>query len=109
MKSRILTIAAVTVLASAQCVLAQTIFSDNFDSYADQAAMNAVWNVGLAPAGVGLTLSTEQAFSPSQSAQAPGTTTAYTMGHDITPVWGLNSAPLTWSFEFYDSTQANNL
>jgi hypothetical protein len=109
MKIKIPTIAAVTVLASAQCVLAQVIFSDNFDSYADQAAMNAVWNVGLAPAGVGLTLSTEQAFSPSQSAKAPGTTTAYTMAHDFTPTSGSDALPLLWSFRFYDSTQANNL
>jgi len=109
MKIKTLTIAAATVLASAQCVLAQTIFSDNFDSYADQAAFNAVWNVAQVPAGVGATLSTEQAFSPLQSVKAPGSTTAYQSGHDITPVWGLNSAPLTWSFEFYDSTQAANL
>jgi len=107
MKIKILTIAAVTVLASAQCVLAQTIFSDNFDSYADQAAFSAAWNVGVVNGG--LTLSTEQAFSPLQSVKSPGTTTAYQSGHNITPVWGLNSAPLTWSFEFYDSTQAANL
>jgi hypothetical protein len=109
MKNRILVAAVAALVVSASSVRAQTIFFDNFDGYADQAAMNAVWNVGLAPTGVGLTLSTEQAFSPSQSAKAPGTTTAYTMAHDITPCWGLNSAPLTWSFEFYDSTQTANL
>ena len=105
MKIKTLTIAAVTVVASAQWVLAQPIFFDNFDGYADQAAFNAVWNVGLT--GGGGTLSTEQAFSPSQSIKQG--TIAQASGHDITPSWGLNSAPLTWSFEFYDSTQANNL
>jgi len=109
MKTKILTIAAVTVFASAQCALAQIIFSDNFDSYADQAAFNAVWNVAQAPAGVGATLSTEQAFSPSQSIKAPGIATAYQSGHDITPVWGSDAQPLSWSFQFYDSTQAANL
>jgi hypothetical protein len=91
------------VVASAQT----TIFSDNFDGYADQAAFNAVWNVGLV--GGGGILSTEQAFSPSQSIKAPGIATAYQSGHDITPVWGLNGQPLVFSFRFYDATQANNL
>lgn len=100
-------ITALSLLTSASCVLAQApIFFDNFDSYADQAAFNAVWNVGLV--GGGGFLSTEQAFSPSQSIKQD-TAAARQSGHDITPVWGLNSAPLTWSFEFYDSTQANNL
>jgi hypothetical protein len=86
-----------------------TIFSDNFDGYANQAAMLAVWNVGQAPAGVGLTLSTDQAFSPSQSAFAPGSATSYTMAHDFTPAAASTAQPITWSFEFYDTTQAANL
>jgi hypothetical protein len=82
-----------------------TIFFDNFDGYADQAAFNAAWNVGLV--GGGGTLSTEQAFSPSQSIKQG--LIAQQSGHDITPVWGLNGQPLVWSFEFYDSTQTANL
>jgi len=103
----LLAIAALMLFTAAQCVLAQTIFSDNFDGYADQAAFNAVWNVGAV--GGGLTLSTGQAFSPSQSVQQPGIATAYMSAHDITPVSGSNGRPLVWSFEFFDSTQAANL
>ncbi len=105
MKIKILPIAAVTVLTSAQCVLAGTIFFDNFDGYADQAAFNAAWNVGLT--GGGVTLSTEQAFSLPQSVQQG--LIAQASGHDITPISGSDAQPLAWSFRFYDSTQANNL
>jgi hypothetical protein len=82
-----------------------TIFADNFDSYADQAAFNAVWNVGLA--GGGGTLSTEQAFSPTQSIKQG--TIAQQSGHDIAPTSGSDAQPLLWSFRFYDSTQTANL
>ena len=84
---------------------AQTIFSDNFDSYLNQAAFNAAWNVGLA--GGGAILSTEQAFSASQSIKQD--LTALASGHDITPVSGSDAQPLAWSFRFYDSTQTANL
>jgi hypothetical protein len=107
MNIKTLSIAAATVLASAPCVLAQTVFFDNFDSYANQAAFNAVWNVGVT--GGGLTLTNDQSFSPSQSVMQPGIATAYGSGHDITPVSGSTGQPLVWSFEFYDSTQAANL
>ena len=98
-------LAALALQSGASLLLAQTIFSDNFDGYADQAAFNAVWNVGLT--GGGATLSTEQAFSPAQSAKQG--TTAQASGHDITPVWGTSAQPLLWSFRFYDSTQTANL
>ena len=110
MKIKILATVVAALVISASSALADiTIFSDNFDGYADQAAFNAVWNVSLAPAGVGGTLTTELAYSPSQSIKSPGTATAYQAGHDITPVWGTAGQPLVWSFEFYDSTQAANL
>ena len=105
MKTKILATATLTVLASAQCVLAQVIFSDNFDAYADQASFNAAWNVGLT--GGGVTLSTDQAFSPTKSVQQG--LIAQASGHDITPVSGSDGQPLSWSFQFYDSTQAGNL
>ncbi len=84
---------------------AQTVFYDNFDSYADQAAFNAVWNVGVA--GGGLILSTDQASSGSQSVQQD--LTAKASGIDIAPISGSDAAPLEWSFRFYDSTQSANL
>lgn len=93
--------ALVSFTASAQT----TIFSDNFDGYADQAALNAAWNVGLS--GGGATLTNEQAFSLSLSLRQG--TVAQASGHDITPVWGTDAQPLVWSFQFYDSTQAGNL
>jgi hypothetical protein len=105
MKTKILTAVVASLLVSASSLLAQApILFDNFDSYANQAAMNAAWPV---LGGGGAILSTEQAFSPSQSAKQD--LTGRVSYRDITPVWGLNSAPLTFAFEFYDSTQANNL
>ena len=96
------------LLPSAQYATGQTtIFFDNFDGYADQAAFAAAWNVGLS--GGGATLSTAQSFSSPQSILQPASSTGYASGHDITPTSGLNTAPLTWSFEFYDTTQAANL
>jgi hypothetical protein len=98
-------ITALSLLTSASCVLAQTIFFDNFDGYADQAAFNAVWNTALV--GGGGTLSTEQWFSSGQSIKQG--TVAQQSGHDFTGVSGSDGLPLAWSFEFYDSTQAANL
>ncbi|HOB99517.1 MAG TPA: PEP-CTERM sorting domain-containing protein [Verrucomicrobiota bacterium] len=95
----------VGVLGLAFGVNAQTVFYDNFDGYADQAAFNAVWNVGVT--GGGLILSSDQAYSGSQSVQQDLTGKA--SGIDITPVSGSDAAPLEWSFRFYDSTQAGNL
>ncbi len=82
-----------------------TIFYDDFDSYADQAAFNAAWAVGIV--GTGGILSTEQAFSPLQSIKQD--LSARASGHDITPVSGSDTQPLVWSFRFYDSTQQANL
>ncbi len=101
-----LALAAALALSSTVATLAQsTIFFDNFDAYPDQAAFNAVWNVGLV--GGGGTLSTEQAFSPFQSIKQG--TGGQQSGHDFTPASGSDAHPLVWSFRFYDSTQANNL
>ncbi len=107
MKALVLAVTLVLTSTVATVFAQTTIFSDNFDSYVDQAAFNAVWNVGLS--GGGATLSTDQAFSPSQSILQPGIATAYSSGHDITPVSGSDAQPLVWSFQFYDSTQAANL
>lgn len=102
MKTRLVLVG---VLALASGANAAIIFSDDFDSYADQAAFNAAWNVGLA--GGGGTLSTEQAYSPSNSIKQG--TTGQASGKDITACWGTDAQPLEWSFKFYDSTQTANL
>jgi len=99
------TLVLVGVLALASGANAGVVFSDNFDGYADQAAFNAAWNVGLA--GGGGILSTEQAYSPLQSIKQD--LTAKGSGKDITPAFGTDAQPLEWSFRFYDSTQAANL
>jgi hypothetical protein len=72
----------VAVAAFASTAAAQTtLLFDNFDGYADQAALEAVWtpfpNASIVPSGVhpSLTLSTEQAVSPTQSLKNPGVTT----------------------------------
>lgn len=93
-------------LAFASAANAGVVFFDNFDGYADQAAFNAAWNVGVA--GGGGILSTEQAYSPSQSIKQD-LTPGMSSGKDITPVSGSDAQPLVWSFQFYDSTQAANL
>jgi len=105
MKRMRTSIVLVGVLGLASAANAQTVFFDNFDSYADQAAFNAVWNVGLV--GGGGILSTEQAFSSPQSIQQD--LTAKSSGIDISPVSGSSAQPLMWSFRFYDSTQEANL
>lgn len=97
--------ALVMVTMTATVASGAIIFQDNFDGYADQAAFNAAWNVSLV--GGGGILSTEQAFSPSQSIKQD--LTAKQSGTSIAACWGTDAQPLEWSFEFYDSTQAANL
>jgi hypothetical protein len=98
-------VAGLAVLALAGTGLASVIFSDNFDGYADQAAFNAAWNVGVV--GGGVTLTTEQAYSAPNSVKQG--TIAQQSGKDITPCWGTDTQPLEWSFRFYDTTQTANL
>lgn len=57
--------AMVAVLAIAGIAQATVILQENFDGYADQAAMNAVWTPAV---GGGAQLSSAQSYSPSQSA-----------------------------------------
>jgi hypothetical protein len=85
-------------LSSAQ---AAVIFCDDFEGYADQAAMNAVWVPSVGP---GASLSTDQSVSPTHSAFIPGNTTAYrsTRGFgNVGPATDAN--PLVWSFQYYDA------
>jgi hypothetical protein len=85
---------------------AATILSDNFDSYADQAAFEAAWPAIGTVAPLSAVLSTAQAVSPTQSIQAPGTaTTGQNRNQRIFGEIGTLAIgdTLTWSFDFYDS------
>jgi hypothetical protein len=97
---------------------AATIVSDNFDSYANQAAYEAVWiPIGsdvTAPSGL---LSTAQASSAPQSVQVPGTASnnQYRNQRVFAETSTLSSSgnlgigdTLTWSFDFYDSAPTAN-
>lgn len=86
--------AVTTSAASAQTV----IFSDNFDSYADQAAFNAIWPVN----GTATTmLSTTQSVSPTQSVQ--GLTTATRVATSFTATTPSATNVVRFSVDFYDS------
>jgi PEP-CTERM motif len=77
-----------------------TIFSDNFDSYADTAAMQAVW--GAAGAG---TLSTTTAYSGSQSMSHPGgADNTHNLAADLIPT---DANPVILSGKIYDDGAAN--
>lgn len=87
------------------------VVNDNFDSYADQAAFQAVW----APIGTSATtpsaqLSTVQASSSPNSIYVPGTITSNESRNRLTFAETLSLAQgitlFTWSFDFYDSTPA---
>lgn len=93
-------------VALANAANAQVKFFDDFEGYADQAAFNAAWNVGVGGGG-GVILSTDQASSASHSVQQDVTNRS--SGKDFTPVSGSDAQPLEWSFKFYDSTQEANL
>lgn len=102
MKKTLALVGAVSLAVGAN---AQVLFFDNFDSYADQAAFGAAWNVGLV--GGGGILSGEQVFSGTQSIKQD--LTAKSSGINFAPVSGSDAAPVEWSFKFYDSTQEANL
>src|SRR4029079_18228953 len=89
------------------------IVTDDFESYADQAAFQAAWPAigsdGTAPSGL---LSTAQASSPTHSIQGPGTlaNNQYRNRKTFAETSTLSSSgnlgigdQLIWSFDFYDS------
>jgi hypothetical protein len=106
-------VAGVIVLTSSlSTARAVVIFQDNFESYADQAAFDAVWTV-LPSTAAGVTyenvkLSQEQSVSPTKSAMAPAQPTGATLlqrsYHDF-PAQTLAAAgdKIVFSFDFYDS------
>jgi hypothetical protein len=82
------------------------IVNDNFDSYANQAAFEAVWTPIGTVAPISGELSTAQASSPTQSVRNPGTTTnSQSRNQQIFSESGTIGIgdKLIWSFDFYDS------
>jgi PEP-CTERM motif len=99
--TRLTSLASLVALAlSAGNAPAATIFSDNFDSYADTAAMQAVW--GAAGAG---TLSTTTAYSGSQSMAHPGgADNTHNLAADLIPT---DANPVILSGKIYDDGAGN--
>lgn len=95
-------ILSVTLLAWASDVHANVIINDNFDSYADQAAFQAVW----VPSGTSGTLSDNVSLSaPISVRNAAGSTQRndFTFsGSTATDIIATDANPLVWSYSFYD-------
>lgn len=99
------------VVAGPHTAQATVVFEDNFDSYADQAAFDAVWAVLPGTGSVtyeNVQLSTEQSVSPTKSMKAPAQPTGATLlqrsSYDF-PAQSLLAAgdKIVFSFSFYDS------
>jgi hypothetical protein len=91
---------AMVLLASVSTSKAAVIFSDNFDSYANQTAFQTAWPV----VGTSTTLDTTTFFSSGQSAQ--GGTAATRNTHAFTGTTPTASNAVEFSFRFYDSNSA---
>lgn len=93
------------------------IINDNFDSYANQAAFEAVWTPIGTVAPISGELSTAQASSTPQSVRNPGTATSNQSRNQqiFSETSTLSSSgnlgigdKLIWSFDFYDSDPTAN-
>ncbi len=102
MSFRICLAAAFLVAMGMATAHAGVIVSDDFEGYANQAAMDAVW----VPSGTsgGSQLSTDQSVSPTHSAFNDVDTRRSTQVFGDAPV-PTDANPLVWSFQYYD-TQA---
>jgi len=98
---------------AARATVITNILTDDFESYADQAAFQAAWPAigsdGTAPSGL---LSTAQASSPTHGIQVPGTLSSnqYRNRRTFAETSTLSSSgnlgigdQVIWSFDFYDS------
>ena len=93
-----LSLAAVVLARSA--AMAGTILEDDFEAYADDAAMQAAWNEG---GGGGGTLDTGVG-NPGQSMAHPGGLTSKRLFTATTPT---DVQPLVWEFDFMDDGTGN--
>lgn len=110
-RSVALGIVCASLLLSAGATSAAVVVNDNFDSYADQAAFQAVWAPIAAGTPSSAELSTLQAQSGLNSARVPGTTVNSQSRNRLTfaETGDLTSLSLiTWSFDFYDSAPTAN-
>ncbi|MFV2068989.1 MAG: PEP-CTERM sorting domain-containing protein [Pirellulales bacterium] len=100
------------VLVSTQWATAEIVLQEDFESYADDAAMQAVWNEE--PAGLG-TLDTALG-NPGQSMAHPAGTTSQRAFDPVSPLEiptadpdVTRKLPVVWEFDFYDDgTDAEN-
>jgi hypothetical protein len=115
MKIRITLSAAFLVGGISTVAQAAIIVSDNFDSYANQAAFEAAWPPIGTTAPISGVLSTAQASSAPNSIQGPGTTVnaQYRNQRIFAETSTLSSSgnlgigdKLIWSFDYYDSAPA---
>jgi MYXO-CTERM domain-containing protein len=96
-----------TIGAYAFAAPAGTIVQDNFDSYASQAAFEAIWTPIGTVAPLSAELSTAQASSGPNSVHVPGTTVNSQSRNRLTfaESGSLSTLSLiTWSFDYYDSS-----
>jgi hypothetical protein len=109
MKKLLFTLAILTL--SGRSVLAVLVVNDNFDSYANQAAFEAVWTPIGTTAPLSGALSTAQAVSAPNSISTPGTVTNNQSRNQLTfaatPVLTPGDQ-LVFSFDFYDSSPTGN-
>lgn len=99
MKQFLSLLAVTAAIAPATQSLAATILADDFESYADDSAMQAVWNEQAGAAG---TLDTTFG-NPGQSMFHPGGTTSNRLFGPVTPT---DSQPMLWEFDFYDDGES---
>jgi len=79
-----------------------TIFFDNFDSYANQAAFTTVWPISVSPGG---TLSTSLYFSSPKSIYI-GTSAARNQ-RNFTATVASDAVPIVWKYRLYDNNTTN--
>jgi hypothetical protein len=90
---------------------AAVLVNDNFDSYANQAAFEAVWVPIGTVAPLSAELSSAQSVSSANSVRVPGTATSNQSRNRLTfaETGDLTTfSLLTWSFDFYDAAPAGS-
>ncbi len=93
----------VIVVSLAFASVSQAVFMDNFDSYADQAALNASWT----PQGTAMTLATDQ-FESSPKSIYQGTV-AQQSWKNVPAADQVALRDIDFSFDFYDPNGTGSL
>ncbi|MCA9261042.1 MAG: PEP-CTERM sorting domain-containing protein [Planctomycetales bacterium] len=100
MKWTPLALAAAFAVAFSSSASAAVLLTDDFDSYADTAALNAVWNE--TPAGLG-TLDTAFGNGGQSLAHLGGASQKQVFAATVPT----DAAPIVWEFDFYDDGEGN--